>query len=111
MSLWLILRVWDDLDAELAGAWAIEFAEEDGLPAAQGQTAVGNLDGLRHTHQRGFDMRIGVPLKVFVTGVFGNQLVKRRFDVAGNVGVSIFVYGDARGGVRYVKVAQAARDA
>jgi len=56
-------------------------------------------------------MRIGVPLKVFVTGVFGNQLVKRRFDVAGNVGVSIFVYGDARGGVRYVKVAQAARDA
>ena len=50
--------VGDKLDVEFAGAGAVEFSEEDGLPATESEAAL--LDKYRFggADQRGFDMRI-----------------------------------------------------
>ena len=99
--------VGDDFDAEEAGAGAVEFAEEDALPAAELEFAFGDEDGGGGAHERGLDVGVGVAFGVLIAGVLGNQAREGGFHIGGDVGVGVFVDDDAGGGVRDVKVADA----
>ena len=95
---------------ELAGARAVEFAEEDALPAAQGQVAVDDEDGLGVAYQDGLDVRVGIAFAVFVWAAVWDQTIKGGFYVAGHVWIGVFVDGDGGGGVRDVEMAHAGFD-
>ena len=97
----------DDLDAELSCAWAIEFGEEDLLPAAEREAAALNPYGCGGANQRGLDVGIGVAFGVLEMGAVWNEAVKSTFHIAGNVGVVALVDQDAGRGVRDVEVAHA----
>jgi len=100
--------VGDDFDAEAAGAGAVEFAEEDALPAAEFEFAFGDEDGGGSAHERGLDVGVGVAFGVAVgCGVFWNEAREGGLDIGSDVWVGAFVDDDAGGGVRDVEVADA----
>ena len=103
--------VGDDFYAEEAGAGAVEFAEEDALPAAELELAFGDEDGGGSAHERGFDVGVGVAFGVSEIAALGNQAGKGGFEIGGDVGVGVFVDDDAGGGVRDVEMADAGVDA
>ena len=94
-----------------AGAGAVELAEEDALPAAEGEAGVFDKDGGAGADQRSFDVGVGVAFGVTIARVARHKAVESGFDIAGDVGVVSFVDGDARGGVRDVEMADAGGDA
>jgi hypothetical protein len=99
-----------DFKMELAPAGAVKFAEEDALPAAEGQVAVGNEDGLGVAYQDGFDVGVGVAFAVFVGAAVRYQAIEGSLYVAGDVGIGVFVDRDGGSGVRDVEVADAGFD-
>lgn len=100
--------VGDDFDAEFAGARAIEFSEEDGLPASEDEASIFDPDGFGGADKRGFDVRVGVAFGMFVIAVVRDEAIKSRFDVARDGGIVAFIDEHARGGVRNIQVANAA---
>src|SRR5689334_4947185 len=62
----LMKSVGDDFDAEAAGARAVEFGEENSLPAAELELAAGDEDCGGSADERGLDVRIGVAFGVAV---------------------------------------------
>ena len=116
--------VGEDFDAQAAGARAVEFAEENALPAAEFELASADENRGGAAHERRLDVRIGVAFGVAIAADFflcpsarkvrmrwgsrGNQARERGFDVGGDVCIVIFVDEHARRGVRDVEVTYAA---
>ncbi len=77
-----------DFHTKVAGAGPVEFAEENGLPAAEHQAAVFDGQDARDAGQCGLNVRIGVALVMPVAGVARHEAVESGFDVARDGGSS-----------------------
>jgi hypothetical protein len=101
----------DEFDAEFAGAGAVEFGEEDDLPATKSEAAL--LDEYRFggADERRLDVRVGVPFCVLEEGTIRDEAIERAFHVPRDIGIVAFIYDDAGGGVRDVEMAKAGLDA
>ena len=116
--------VGEDFDAQAASARAVEFAEENSLPAAEFELASADEDCRGGDYERGLDVGIGVAFGVAVAADFflcpsarkvsmrwgprGNQARERGLDIGGDGGIVIFVDEHAGRGVRDVDVTYAA---
>ena len=98
----------DDFDEDGALAGAVEFAEENSLPSTQGEFAVFDEYDLARAAKDGLQVGVCVALGVLVRTFVGNQAIEDSFDVAGDVGVGVFVDDDSGGGVWNIDVADAA---
>ena len=103
----LLGGIGDDLDSDFAVARPVKLAEEECLPSAEGQPAILDHYGLADARQRAFHMRIGIAFGVLIVGVARCHAVEHDFDVARHRGIIAFVHEDARGGVRYIEIADA----
>src|SRR5690348_15684311 len=104
-------RVGDDFDAEFAGARAIEFGEEYGLPAAEREAVIFDPDGFGGADDCGFYVRIGVAFGMFVVAAPRDEAVERGFDITRDGRIVSFVDENASGGVRHVQMADAVKAA
>src|SRR3954451_24121982 len=103
----------EDADIELAGARAVELAEEDALPGPQRELPVvpQRHEHLR-PHQRCPRMRGSVLLtllEVLPPPPFGNDLLERHLEVPGDERVGIRIDRQAGGRVRHVDEARSPR--
>jgi hypothetical protein len=83
------------LNIEMAGAGAIVFAEIDGLPCAKQQSSAGDYHSGLSACQRGFYMRVRVALHMLVLWKLRERPVQRIGHVRGDIGVGVFIYGNA----------------
>src|SRR6185437_14779711 len=103
--------VGDDFDAEFAGAGAVEFGEEYGLPAAEREAAIFDPDGFGGADDCGFYVRIGVAFGMLVVAAARDEAVERGFDITRYRGIVAFVNENASGGVRHVQMTDAVKAA
>jgi len=96
---------------DFAGAGAVEFGEEDALPAAEGEFDFFDEDELGAAGEDGFDVGVSVAFGVAIGAGCGDEAVERAFGVGGDIGVGAFVDDNSRGGVRDVEEAGAAANA
>src|SRR5690348_10292830 len=71
------LSVGNDFDPEASGARAVEFAEENALPAAEFEFASADENGGAGADERGLYVGIGVPFAVLIIAVFRDQARER----------------------------------
>ena len=95
------------LTRRFARARAVEFGEEDHLPAAQREAAVLDPDGFGEPDERRLDVRIGIAFGVAIVAVVRDQPVEGRFHIARDVGIVAFVDHHAGRRVRNVEMAHA----
>src|SRR5207302_10400573 len=100
--------VGNDFDAEAAGARAVEFAEENSLPAAELELACADENRGAAADERRLDVRIGVAFDVAVAGVLGDKAREGDLDIGGDGRVITFVDEHGGGGVRDIDVTDAA---
>ncbi len=93
-------------DGALAGA--VEFTKKNPLPGAESEVAVFDEDGLARSGEDGFHVRVRVAFAVAIRALVRDQAIEDPFDVAGDVGIGMFVDDDSGGGVRNIDVADAA---
>src|ERR1700724_1794700 len=96
-------RIGNNLDVQFAGARAVEFRIENGLPAAAQKAASLDPDSLARADERGLDVRIRIAFGMLVVTRWGDQSVQYSFDIARDIRVVAFVDEDAGGRVRDVK--------
>lgn len=89
----------DKLHPDFARARAVVFHEEDALPGAELQPAVGHDQLLRRIGERAFDMGVRVALRMGVRSVFRDGAAQESGEVAAHIRVGVFVDGDACGGM------------
>lgn len=100
-----------DLDVEFALAGAVEFCEENALPATEGEFAFFYENKLRGAGEHGFDVRVGVAFGVAVGAGGGNETVEGALRIGSDIGVGMFVDENGSRGVRNVQEASADADA
>jgi len=106
----LLHLVRDEFDAEFAGAGAVEFGEENYLPAAESEAALFDEYRFRGADERRLDVRVGIPFCVLEEGAIGDETIERAFHVPCYVWIVAFIYDDTGGGVRDVQMANARID-
>src|SRR5882762_125929 len=99
-------RIRDDFDLYGAFAWAVVFAQENALPAAQNEMAPFDEDDLTGSGKNCFRVRIGIAFGVAVRAAIGDQSTHDSSNVGGDIGVGVLVNGYASRGVRDVHVAR-----
>ena len=95
---------------KFAGARAVEFSEENDLPAAENQAAL--LDEYRFggADERRFDVRVGIPFCVLEEWRIGDEAIERAFHVPRHVRIVALIYDDTGGGVWDIEMANAGLD-
>src|SRR5216684_3537672 len=88
-------------------ARAVEFTKKNSLPGAESEFAVFDEDGLARSGEDGFHVRVRVAFGVAIPALMRDQAIEDLFDVAGDVGIGVFVDDDSGGGVRNIDVADA----
>lgn len=99
--------VGNDFDVKLAMAGAVEFGEEDFLPAAEREAARYDENRFGGADESGLDVRIGITFGVAEVRAIGDEAIERAFHVVRNVGIIALVDEDAGRGVGNVKMANA----
>ena len=95
---------------DVASPRAIKFAQKNPLPGAERQLAIFDEDRLVGAGKNRLHMRIGVTFRVTIRAFVRDQAVEDPFDVAGNIGIGVFVDDHARGGVRHVDITKPVLD-
>jgi hypothetical protein len=103
--------VGEDLYVEFAFAGAVEFGEENALPAAEGEFAFFDEDELCGAGEHGFDVRVRIAFGVAVWPGGGNQAIEGAFGIGGDVGVAVFVDENGSSGVGDIEEAGTDADA
>ena len=88
---------------DFARARAIEFREEDALPAAKSELRFFDENELRDAGENGFDVRVGVAFSMAIGSRGWDEAIESAFGVGGDIGVGMFVDKDAGGSVRDVE--------
>jgi hypothetical protein len=95
----------DDSHAQFARARAIEFGEEDGLPAPKGKLAAFDPNSFGRAYERGLDVRIGITLGVLVGAGVRYEAVEGSLNVARDGRVIAFIDEYARSRMRNIEKA------
>jgi len=95
---------------KFAGAGAVEFGEEDDLPAAESEPALLDEYCFGGADERGLDVRVGIAFCVLEEGAIGDEAIEGAFHVAGDIRVVAFIDDHACSGVRHIQVANAGLD-
>jgi len=82
------------LEKNPSGSWAVEFAEEDGLPGPEPKGIVAYYYTLATSDKGAFAVGVGIALGVSVTGAMRRyQFGQCQKDIVHDIGVGVFVYG------------------
>jgi hypothetical protein len=96
---------------KFAGAGAVEFGEEDYLPAAESEAALLDKYRFGRADEGRLDVRVGIAFRVLEKGAIGDEAIEGTLHVASDIGIISFVDDDTGRGVRDVEMAKAGLDA
>jgi hypothetical protein len=105
-----LIGISHDFDVHRSFARAIVFAEENTLPAAQNKAAQLDENLLACSGENCLSVRVGVALGVAVRAAVWDEAIQDAFEIGSDVGVGVFVDGDARRSVGNVDVANTLLD-
>src|SRR5580704_2199254 len=97
----------NNLDVQFPAARAVEFREEDALPAAEREFPVDDPYGLRRARQGRLNVRIGIAFRVRGIRDARYETVECRSEILRHCWIVAFVDDYARGGMRDIEMADA----
>src|SRR6202021_3955746 len=94
----------EGFETKFAGSGAVEFGEEDDLPAAESEPAFLDEYCFGRAYERGLAVRVGIAFCVLEEGAIGDEAIEGAFHVAGDIRAVAFIDDHACGGGRHAEM-------